>query len=262
MKTYILLSGVVILVFVWTLGGAVVCNADVVALWLFDEKSGDEVIDSSGNKNHGTIHDAKWVDGKFGSALEFDGEKSYVEIPESDSLNVTEVSWHAWIMVTGKQATDRVIFAESDNGGFGGRIWREEKFSCWVRVDGDWRYPASLANIPDLYNTWHHVATTYNSKTGEQKMYVDSVLGSEGKLALANLKIQPGIGTSEIGNRHEWGQGFKGIIDELCIYNIVLTEDEIQKSTSSSLSKTAVESSGKLAITWGSVKFRGRKNDE
>ena len=258
MKAYrvSLLSSLVALVLIWTLGGVTVSNADTVALWLFDEESGDEAMDSSGNENHGIIHDAIWVAGKFGSALEFDGVASYVEIPESDSLKVTDqLTWHAWIKVTGGQGTDRNIFAQSENGGYGGRIHVGEQYSCWLKVDNDWRYPAAAANVPDLYDTWHHVATTYDSETGVQKMYVDGELASEGPLELANLKIQPGTGTSEIGNRHEWTQPFDGIIDELCIYDVVLTQDEIQESMNS-LGKTAVEPSGKLAATWGNIKMR------
>lgn len=253
-----LLSSLVILVLIWTLGGVVVCNASIVALWLFDEGNGNNAVDSSGNENHGAIHDADWVEGRFGSALEFDGEASYVEVAESNSLKITDqLSWHAWIKVTGNAGRDRIIFAQSNNGGYGGRIYTGEGYSCWVRVSDDWRYPAPPANVPDLYDTWHHVATTYDStgKFGEQRMYVDGELASEGPIELVNLKIQPGTGTSEIGNRHEWTQPFKGIIDELCIYDVILTQDEIQESMSS-LGKTAVGSAGKLATTWGGIKVR------
>jgi len=46
----------------------------IVGIWLFDEGKGDLVKDSSGNKNDGKLMNGpKWVDGKFGQALEFDG---------------------------------------------------------------------------------------------------------------------------------------------------------------------------------------------
>ena len=65
-------------------------SADVVALWLFDEGQGDTVKDSSGNDNNGVIEGAEWTNGKFGSALKFDGETTRVVIPTSDSLNPPE----------------------------------------------------------------------------------------------------------------------------------------------------------------------------
>ena len=60
-------------------------DQELVAEWHFDEGSGSVVKDSSGNGNDGTIHGAKWVDGKYGKALSFDGNGDYVEItPRSD----------------------------------------------------------------------------------------------------------------------------------------------------------------------------------
>jgi hypothetical protein len=45
----------------------------IEGLWLFDEGSGNVAKDLSGNDHHGEILGAKWVSGKYGKALEFDG---------------------------------------------------------------------------------------------------------------------------------------------------------------------------------------------
>ena len=44
-----------------------------VAIWLFDEGEGEIVTDASGNGNDGVFASGqpKWVDGKFGTALDF-----------------------------------------------------------------------------------------------------------------------------------------------------------------------------------------------
>ena len=67
--------------------------ADIIAIWLFDEGEGDTVNDASGNPHNmdGTlqagrwVHDAgekpKWVDGKFGKALNCEGKGSVISIP-------------------------------------------------------------------------------------------------------------------------------------------------------------------------------------
>ena len=56
--------------------------ADLVAVWTLDEASGDQVMDGSGNGNDGAIAsgDPQWVGGKFGSALQFDGDDDWVAI--------------------------------------------------------------------------------------------------------------------------------------------------------------------------------------
>ncbi len=55
-----------------------VLTVDVIAHWKFDEAAGDEVVDSSGNQNHGEIFGAERVAGLSGGALFFDGEDAMV----------------------------------------------------------------------------------------------------------------------------------------------------------------------------------------
>ena len=54
----------------------------VVGVWLFDEGEGEIAGDSSENGNGGKIFGAKWVDGKFGKALDFDGTIPKPGIPD------------------------------------------------------------------------------------------------------------------------------------------------------------------------------------
>jgi len=76
-------------------------------IWLFDEGSGVTAKDSSVNKNNGTLKGGvKWVDGKFGKALEFDGKDGNVEVPDNDTLNVTAVTLAAWVKSEAKQLLD------------------------------------------------------------------------------------------------------------------------------------------------------------
>ena len=53
----------------------------LVGFWAFNEGTGDTVKDLSGKDNHGkAVGGPKWVKGKIGSALEFDGKDDYLEI--------------------------------------------------------------------------------------------------------------------------------------------------------------------------------------
>ena len=44
---------------------------DNIGIWLLDEGKGDVIKDSSPNKYDGELTGGKWVEGKFGQAIEF-----------------------------------------------------------------------------------------------------------------------------------------------------------------------------------------------
>jgi hypothetical protein len=54
--------------------------------------AGDVAKDFSPYGNHGRFYNAAWVDGAFGWALDFNGVDSYVEVPDSPSLNLEKAS--------------------------------------------------------------------------------------------------------------------------------------------------------------------------
>jgi PKD repeat protein len=78
----------------------------LVAYYPFNGNANDE----SGNGNHGVVHGASLASdrfGKFNSAFKFDGLESYIEIPDSSSLDFTsEFSLSVWVN-SNTQSTDK-----------------------------------------------------------------------------------------------------------------------------------------------------------
>ena len=77
-------------------------KADLVAYWRLDEGSGTTANDSTGNGNDGTFNgDPQWVEGYYGSAIEFDGAGDFLDCgsdpslpdrsPSTDSRSVSEL---------------------------------------------------------------------------------------------------------------------------------------------------------------------------
>jgi hypothetical protein len=85
--------------------------------WHFDEGWGTVAHDSSGNENDGTLQGAaKWVPGKFGTALSFDGATAAVHVPRSLSLEpAPAVSVTAWVKAT-SPGNFKYIVAKGANG--------------------------------------------------------------------------------------------------------------------------------------------------
>ena len=52
------------------------------ALWHMNEGSGNTIFDETGG-NDGTIDGATWIEGKYGSALSFDGVDDHVFVDNS-----------------------------------------------------------------------------------------------------------------------------------------------------------------------------------
>jgi len=209
----------------------------LVAEWHFDEGSGNSLNDSSGNGNDGVIYGATWTAGEFGSALNFDGNDDYINIPTTPDLNPGDGSWtvEAWINIPTYPPSNYnyIIMAKHDgdmsNGYTMGIISTGE--IGWM-VD-HYRGPNYKVNSGISINTdtWHHVAGVLDRTTNTLKTFVNGTQTNSASIS--------GLGTINPSNplwigrynrascsRYEY---FNGTIDEVRIYNRTLTADEIKE---------------------------------
>jgi len=225
----------------------------IMGMWLFDEGEGVVAKDSSGNGNDGELMgNPAWVEGKFGTALEFDGASSYVSVPDSESLNPTAaITLGAWIYPEGFTAngngilTKEVQYILGLNWPQGGN---EQKLNLWLTIGG-WILFSGDAVSAD---SWSHVAATYDGST--VKMYIDGNLvnsvDQEGEIATSANDILIAQGNTGIGS-----QAFEGLIDEIAVFNIALSADDVKDLATKGFAGTqAVSKKEKLSVTWGKVK--------
>jgi len=86
----------------------------IVGNWLmYYAKGGNHLHDFSGKGNHGTIHGAKWVDGQYGWALDFDGG-DVVEAPRAGS-NLSEITYSVWVKADVLDGSYRIGVGEWDS---------------------------------------------------------------------------------------------------------------------------------------------------
>lgn len=189
----------------------------------FDENTGSTAYDSLDNEIHGTIHGATWIDGLSGSALSFDGIDDYVEIPSL--LTFSEITFSAWIKIEDVYINNHRIFTIDDGEDPGYHYFSIEGTSMQtitVYIDGveflDFEYQIN----PFL---WTHIAVTYDCTNA--KIYKDGVLVETGVKSAS-----PRTGILYIGGVDSPNYGaqiWEGIIDEVSIYNRVLTANEIKE---------------------------------
>ncbi|MBC7326949.1 LamG domain-containing protein [bacterium] len=198
----------------------------LVAYWKFDEGEGDIVQDGSGLGNRGEIINAQWVEGKSGWALRFDGKSSSVEVRHSDFLTPDKFTIIAWIKPESFISTDRGPMILSKYGG----LWKGYMLLLEgttgkpsLHIDTPQKEISVTSSEPVEIGKWSHIAATYDGKVA--RIYVNGVLKGS---AEAELTHDTGVKLT-IG-KASWFEGayFQGIIDEVKIYNRVLSEEEIR----------------------------------
>jgi len=190
----------------------------LVGYWSFDDGNGTTASDSSGNRNNGTlVNGPAWVSGKVGGALDFDGSDDYVDIPDSSSLTLSQVSVILWM----KADVAKNSYLQSKGAS------STQEYELRTGSDGSFLWIAKGSNVTAgkfTIGTWTQVAGTYDGVM--MKLYVNGVqVGSKaasGALNSANAPLR--IGSTMYGT-----EVFPGTIDDVRIYNRALRAAEIQQ---------------------------------
>ncbi len=227
----------------------------IVGIWLLDEGKGDTVMDASGNGHDGKFvgNDIKWADGKFEKALEFPGVGgNRVEIPHDDSLTLDEWTMTAWTKqkLTGAWAV--VLVKDPANGiqNYALDMNEQGRVFCEVTAGGNWSDCGSTTTVTD--EQWHFLAGAYDGKN--LRVYVDGKQEGEQVFAKPDDNTAP----VTIGDRMDSSQPINGIIDDVGLFSVALSEKDINdimtKGLGAATGVAPVNSLGKLAATWGLLK--------
>ncbi len=245
----------VTLMFCISLAYAEIPTKDLISAWNFNEDAG-VVANDAVSDNHGTIiGDPNRVEGKYGLALEFDGVDDMVEVPADPSLdtpnaftaaawikvyeypNHAGVVWKGNMMANGAFYTFRIAVLPGQ-----GITWG----ACSAGTEG---WFASGGTVES--DTWTHVCITGDGDT--PRGYINGLEDGTRRVLAPYLvyKDEPlRIGESHFGPPVY----FKGVIDEVVLYNRGLSPDEVNELMNNPITGVAVEVTGKLAATWATVK--------
>ena len=235
---------------------------DFVGIWRFDEGGGDTAMDSSENGNDGTIvNSAKWVKGKFGDALELDGN-AYVDMGNDESLQFDgSVTILFWAKPENVSAGRQNIVCKSYGGEGCLTLETSGVMSFyWGDCGGNCEPYVEVKRPPDgtiVSGEWIHIAEVRDVDERQYRMYKNGDVVAEDTWAACGGHPCGDSKASElnlyIGNGY--AGKFRGIIDEVAILNVVLSEGEIQNLMNNGLESVAdVSANGKLATTWANLK--------
>ena len=223
-----------------------------VLLYTFESGAGKVVKDLSGNKNDGELMGPKWGEGNPGGGLVFggNGPRDFVEIPDSESLDVVEgltvEMWmylEAWSTAGGTGATKETTY----------KVGPRSDKKVLIRMTTDkhaWGAAVAAGKTDMPLKKWTHIAGTYDAKSGDAKIYIDGVLDGEGKIG---GNITPNDDVLWLGRGA--GPFLQGRMDEVRISNIARSQQEIQELMNRGIEGVlAVKPQDKLATTWGKLK--------
>lgn len=210
----------------------------LVAHYPFNGNANDE----SGNGHDGSIQGpilSNDRNGNSGKAYSFDGTDDHILVPHNDALNlIGDFTISAWYKSDGCSTpcgtyhtiiNKRDVSTGSDDWPWGlaisyvdGPKNEFKKIIAHRRNNSSLDYSVSKAEIQ--LNTWQHIVVVVKDDT--QSIYIDGELedtyaytvmpSSNSKSVIIGWNFRPGL------------EQFKGLIDDIRLYNRALTIDEIQ----------------------------------
>ena len=238
----------IVTISLWSVGAFAAGLSDgLIGYWPLDGKGKDE----SGNGHDADLaQGAKWTnDGWMGGALAVDGAGAHAVVDSKFKLVTTAITVVARIngwktidwsgIVVGRSPTTFWMGVAANNTLT--YVWNNNHATTW-----NWQ---GAPKIPQ--DKWALVAIAIEADKATSYIYHRE----DGKLDSAENKI-PHIEQTVLNLKFGWDECcgaryFKGIIDEVMIFDRTLSADEIKMLAVSGL---PVESKGKLAVTWGTLK--------
>jgi subtilase family serine protease len=211
----------------------------IVGWWAGDNNASD-----LRGGNHGTAQNgASFTAGLVGSAFNLDGDDDYIDVPGAASISaLNSITVEGWVNPQFTSQHDGDIFSNRSpqiSEGFRFYVERHGKLGVVIKTSTQSIFGASFETpvIVLQFNQFQHVAATYDANTGTLRAYVN---GQE--VELANLSSETLSGPLNnpnnifIGRREDIASGegtngaahFKGLIDELALFDRALSVEEIQ----------------------------------
>jgi hypothetical protein len=234
-------------------------SSGLVGYWPFNGNANDE----SGNGNNGVVDGATLTADRMGSiqsAYNLDGINDYITIPDSPSLRLSNATISTWISYTSTSKMMLMVKHNLLNAYNANYAFEINEYTALKgpRVLGmydngncnsyNWTNYHSNTDIGD--NQWHHVVGTFG--TDFLKIYIDG--NFIGQIATPNTAMNSCSGSELLLGRgwNGWPNWYNGKLDDLAIWNRVLTQQEITNlynSTNTSECLTMVINTGVLSTS-------------
>jgi hypothetical protein len=199
----------------------------LVGRWKLDEGTGTTTADSSGMGNDGMIRGAAWVTSGFPAAkypnlaaLRFEGGDSVQLGTKSLPANNRPQTVAFWLNYTAVPSADaQICVALTDGRANGSRLKLGFKMQRLAALKGGGSN--NLVNVAPPAPGWHHFAYSFDGAT--HRLYVDG----QQRMTSNTAPDTGAASNARLGGNFDQTEQFTGFLDEVRIYDRVLTAIEI-----------------------------------
>jgi glucose/arabinose dehydrogenase len=192
----------------------------------FNDGSGTSASDASGNGATGAITGASWTaSGRFGGALSFDGTDDRVTVGATSALNLTTGTVQAWVRVDTLGRWHGVIAKGNANSdpahNYAIEITNGNLVNCVIGNGSSANVVTSTTQVAALQ--FYHLACTWDG--AQLRLYINGVLNRS-----VSQTVTPAANSSPlyIGQYGGNVDRLDGVIDEVRLYNVALSQTQIQ----------------------------------
>ena len=259
-----------LMIVIWTIcltisiANAADITAGLIGHWALD----GDASDRTGNNDGVVAGEPTWEEGRKGQAIKIDGVDDYVNIP-GFSLNTNTITFVAWVKGAKTHDWTGILCTRHPGGGDDKPIEEDgtgDKGGCsgiryggnsdnlryeWEATNGSWNWDGGPA-IPR--DAWALIVGAVEPDKATVYVYTDA----NGMESAVKVFDHPKVDVTDLRiglDSYDGTPGriFKGLIDDARVYDRVLTADDVQAIVE--YEPSAVEPSGKIATTWGKIKY-------
>ncbi len=212
-------------------------RGEPVAWYKFNECTGTNIHDSSGNNLTGTLATGsltagtcsdgtnttiwnKGATGKYGASLYLDGSNDQVNFSSGPDISGSQGTISFWIDPSDLSGdSEQGVYGNSAGSYMFQKSWASTGFSFWI---DNYSVDLNAGDIPQ--GAWTHVTLTWDDVAMVRNIYLNGAL----KVHNTSWFDTPAATLAFIGNRDSGGKRFKGQVDDFRIYNYVLTSTQIK----------------------------------
>ena len=219
----------------------VAAPAGMVSWWKAENSDNDNL----GRNGGGSPTSVTFAPGMVGQAFGFNGPNDLISLGDPESLKFTDsFSIESWIYI---RAYPTPIYG--NNTFFGGMIFaRGDNTFCYdpyflgVTPEGSLYFHIedreqtlfcgqNLSSAPLSVGKWYHVGAVFDVTNGTMMVFTNGVLAAQTATSIRPFRLlipqfSPGVGIGNYGNYAGPGP-FNGLIDELAVYQGVLSEAQM-----------------------------------